>query len=256
MTKTTSYKRLSVDTNIVIGLALLYLRGEKEFIDINLASGGSKNAIKQYAEDLKFLQHSIDKHKIQVVITPQVMYELNYRKQEFDPDGNPTELNKEDIVNNNLKKLSLEYLERMPKVKIAKISVNDRQEFRDRIERLMKAYDYHHIFERNLKGNSPSDARIIAQTSILGLDFISRDNHFNYLHPYSKCSKAEKLAKTNNREGYKTKVIALCDLESTMSNISSRGGLIAKKHFEETKSAVEYSLLSYEEYLNDRHLGR
>ena len=256
MVKTTNFKILSVDTNIVIGLAVLYLRGEKEFIDINLASGGSKHAIKQYAEDLKFLQHCIDKHKILVIITPQVMYELNYRKQELDHDGNPVELSKEDIVHHNLKNLSLEYLERMQKVKIVKISAKDRPEFKDRVERLMKAYDNRHIFERNLKGYSPSDARIFAQTSILGVDFISRDNHFNYLHPHSKCSKAEKLSKTNNKQGYKTKVIALCDLESTMSNIGSRGGLVAKKHFEAPKSAVEYSLLSYAEYLNDRQLGR
>ena len=44
MTKVIKFKRLCVDTNVIMGLALLYERGEKEFIDTNLASGSSLTA--------------------------------------------------------------------------------------------------------------------------------------------------------------------------------------------------------------------
>lgn len=258
MVKTTSFKKLSVDTNIVIGLALLYLRGEKEFIDTNIASGGNKITIKQYAEDLKYLQHCIDKHHIQVIITPQVMYELNFRAKEVDSHGNKIELEKETIVLQNLKNLALEYLQRMPKIKIAQIPTNQQDKFITFTERLVIEYvDTFKIFLRNLMGNIPSDARIIAQTTALAVDFISRDNHFHNKNPYEKHSKAEKLAMTNkNLGGHPTKVIALCDLESEMTNIGTRGGLIAKKHFEENKSAVKFNLSSYAEYLDNKQLGR
>lgn len=259
MVQTNKYKKLSVDTNIVIGLALLYLRGEKELINNNLAGGGSKIANKQYAEDIKLLQTYVDKRHIQIVLTPQVMYELTYKAKNVDEHGNTTELSKEDLAWQNLKNLALEYLERMPKIKIAKIARHCQAEFNEDTEFLVDEYvNHYHIFEKNKKGNAPSDARIMAQATVLGLDFITRDHHFTSLSPCSKKSRAEKIYMTNctYSDDTPTKVIPLSELESTMSNIGNHGQLVRKKYFQENNTDIDYSLLSYEEYVNDRHLGR
>ena len=52
------------------------------------------------------------------------MYELNFRAKEVDSHGNKIELDKETIARQNLKNLALEYLQRMPKIKIATPTIN------------------------------------------------------------------------------------------------------------------------------------
>ena len=60
MAKMNKFKRLCADTNVLIGLALLYQRGQREFIDTNIAGRNSRPALKQYAEELKTLQKYIE----------------------------------------------------------------------------------------------------------------------------------------------------------------------------------------------------
>lgn len=254
MTKVIKFKRLCVDTNVIMGLALIYERGEKEFIDTNLASGSSLSALKQYAEDLKALQKYIDKHRIQIVLTPQVMHELKFREFDVDSKGNAIELKPETRLRQKLKDLTLDYLKKMPNIKIAKISPHRKKIFETFTERLATEYvDTFHIFEKNTMGNLPSDARIMAQVTALGMDFITRDNHFKSKHYLSDYSKADKIAITNNNMGgYKTKVIEITELDSVMTN----KGAEPKKYFKENTPIAECGYFSYEEYLNNKPLEK
>lgn len=254
MTKVIKFKRLCVDTNVIMGLALLYERGEKEFIDTNLTSGSSLTVLKQYAEDLKNLQKRIDNRQVQVVLTPQVMRELKFREFDVDLKGNPIALKPETILRHKLKDLTLEYLQKMPKIKIAKISPQRKQIFDLFTERLATEYvDTFHIFEKNAMGNLPSDARIMAQVTALGMDFVTRDKHFKAKHYLSDYSKADKIAMTNsNMGGYKTKVIEIKELDSVMTNKSAG----PKKYFKENTPIAECTYIPYAEYLQNKPLER
>lgn len=254
MAKHLKFKRLSVDTNIIMALGLLYFRGEREFINTNLAGGSTPTAQKQYAEDIETIQKFIDSRRIEVVLTPQVIYELTFREKEVDDKGNPIKLKPDVIANQKIKDLALEYLSLMPKVKIARMLPNREEFFRPYCERL--AYEYvhsYHIFGINKKGNLPSDAIIMAQTTALGMDFVTRDNHFKAKHYSSDYSKAEKIAITNHNFGSrKTKVFSVNEVSEILTN-STHG---PKRYFEENTPLFDCIYLNYDEYLADKALQK
>lgn len=247
------FKRLCVDTNIIMDLALLYFRGETEFIDTNVAGKGNIFNIKQYAEDIANLQKYIEKHAVEIVLVPQVMYELNYRDKEVDKNGNKVELGKLEIARQKRKELALEYLKIIPEIKIAKILPDREQIFYQYSERLANEYVHSfHIFAPNKQNNLPSDALIMAQVTALGIDFLTRDNHFKRTHYLSDKSRAEKIYMTNNNMGGRTtKLIEISELDYILNN---RNGskVYPKRYFKENVPLVNCEYITYDDYLTSK----
>ena len=251
MAKMNRFKRLCADTNVLIGLALLHQRGERVFIDTNIAGRNSRPVLKQYAEELKTLQKYIENHRIQLVIPPQVMFELRFREKPSDE----SELSPETVARQKLKDLTLEYLEKFPQIKIVRILPQRKAIFEQYTERLADEYvNTYRIFERNAMGKTPSDATIMAQTSALGIDFLSRDQHFHKMHYLAKCSRAEKIALANKSLGGRpTKVIDIAELDGIMTTHSEKG-LVPKKSFKDNTPIADCAYMSYNEYLEDKTL--
>ena len=247
------FKRLCVDTNIIMDLALLYFRGETEFIDTNVAGKGNIFNIKQYAEDIANLQKYIENHAVEIVLVPQVMYELNYRDKEVDKNGNKVELGKLEIARQKRKELALEYLKIIPEIKIAKILPEREQIFYQYSERLANEYVHSfHIFAPNKQNNLPSDALIMAQVTALGIDFLTRDNHFKRTHYLSDKSRAEKIYMTNNNMGGRTtKLIEISELDYILNN---RNGskVYPKRYFKENVPLVNCEYITYDDYLTSK----
>ena len=259
MAKMNKFKRVCADTNVLIGLALLAERGERTFISANIAGKSNRYANKQYAEDIKALQNFIDAKSIELVLPPQVMYELQYREKEFDENGNKVDLTKEAIALQNLKDLTLEYLKKHPGIKVARILPNRKEQFFKNSEMLANEYvNTYHIFEPNNMGNVPSDATIIAQVTSLGLDFLTRDQHFHSKHYLSSKSKAEKIAISNKNLGnqYPTKILNFQDLQSEFINKTAYGDIRKKKYFNDNTPIANCTYMDYNEYLEDRALER
>lgn len=248
------FKRLSADTNVIIGLALLSEKGKKGFIDANIAGGGSKFAAAQYAEDLKMLEKFIRSNSVQLVLTPQVLYELEYRKRGTGEKGKTKGITPQVQISQELKDIALRYLEDMPQIKIARVYPHRQAAFDKFTQRLADEYVMHHIFDKNKNNNAPSDAIIMAQSSMIGMDFVTRDAHFTTKkHVMSDYSKAEKIYLTNQSFGLDAKVIAFPELEPTMT---TRFGASqqAKKRFKTDKSFAKCAFYSLKEYREDRAL--
>ncbi|MBR2053190.1 MAG: hypothetical protein IKK20_01825 [Clostridia bacterium] len=257
MAKMNKFKRLCADTNVVIGLALLYEKGERAFINTNIAGRNTRQTLKQYAEDIATLQHYIDKGVVQLVIPPQVMFELRFREKTIDENGNNVELSPETVAREKLKDLTLEYLQKMPTIKVARILPQRKIIFEQFTQRLADEYvNTYRIFERNKMGKTPSDAIIMAQVSALGIDFLSRDQHFHHKHYLAKCSKAEKISIANkNLGGRSTKVIAIDDLESVLHH-KTEHGVALQKTFKDNQPIAQCAYMNYDEYLQDKALER
>lgn len=254
MPRSLRFKRLCPDTNIIIALALLYEKGERVFINTNIAGDSTLFRVKQYALDIQNLQKYIDNNKIELIITPQVMHELQFRKATIDENGNKVELDQETILQEKLKDIALEYIPKMPQIKVARILPDRRWNYKEFTEKLADEYVFQHIFAKNKNGNTPSDAIIVAQATGLHIDFITRDRHFLKQHVMSSVTNAEKIHLTNKTFGnHPTKVIPFEDLDNIMSK-KTDFGVKTKDNFKQNTPICPCAYMPFDEYLEDKKL--
>lgn len=254
MPKSLRFKRLCPDTNVIVDLALLYEKGERVFINVNNTGEKTLFRVKQHALDIQNLQNYLNNNKIELIITPQVMFELQFRTPTVDQNGNKVEIDPKVAHFEKLKDIALEYIPKMPQIKVARILPDRRWNYNEFTEKLADEYVYQHIFAKNKNGNTPSDAIIVAQATGLHIDFITRDRHFLKQHVMSSVTNAEKIHLTNISFGnHPTKVIPFEDLDNIMSK-KTDFGLKTKDNFNQNVPICQCAYMGYYEYLEDKKL--
>ena len=232
MAKLSNVKRVSVDTNILIIIALK---------NKNNSYG---NIIKRtdplFFDNLNFLEKQVRAGVFELVITPKVMEELIFRVHQEKLD----KYTGGDMSLDEKKDLALKYIEKTNGVKIVQLDGNIQKDFKNLSNRIAKEYcagGKKAVFQTKNNGAIPNDAVIMAQSAVLGLDRLTCANHFLKTDEVAKINNPKNI-KTINKKFLQTTATAM-SFESLRA-ITEKSSNKMKKLFPEHSQKFQYTLIN------------
>ena len=179
-------KRISVDTNILIILALK--SEQKSYCDV------IRRTDPLFFDNLNFLEKQVKNGVFELIITPKVLEELVFRVHQEKLD----KYTGADMSLDAKKDLALKYIEKTTGAKIVQIDSKNQKNFKNLSTKIAKEYcagGKKAVFQTKNNGAIPNDAVIMAQSAVLGLDLLTCDNHF---------LKTDEVVKINNPKAIKS----------------------------------------------------